>query len=169
MTTIGDVFAIIATLIGLGLTTWALLVSCALLFPRVVNRATVAADTNVRSNIVLGILMLLPALFGAGLLGQPAPLIKLLGGGILLGCLSLVAIGMAGLSYLAADQIRKMDPTLGEYPTFLRGSAFLVTASMLPILGWFVFAPLVILASLGGGVKAVANRSALVTTAVHLG
>jgi hypothetical protein len=158
MTTIGDVLAIIAALIGLGLTTWALLVSCALLFPRKVNRAWVACELNVRTNMALGIVMLLPALLALTMLGNPHPLLKVLGAVILLGDLSFAAIGAAGLGYIAGDQIRRMDPSLGEYSAYLRGSAFLVTASMLPILGWFVVGPAILLASLGGGLRAVAGK-----------
>jgi hypothetical protein len=158
MTTIGDVFAIIAALIGLGLTTWALLVSCALLCPRHVKRAWIASETSIRTNLAVGIFMLLPSLVGLIFLGNPHPVLKGIGAVILLVNLSLVAIGAAGLGYIAGDQISKMDPSIGEYPAFLRGSGFLVTASMLPILGWFVFGPIIILASLGGGLRAVTGK-----------
>jgi hypothetical protein len=158
MVNIGDVFAIIATLIGLGVTSWALMVCCALLFPDKVSHARVSSGKYARANIGLGLVLLIPGIAGFVMLSAGPPLLKVVGWVILLSILSVGAIGAAGLAYLASDTLRKMAPDLSEYPAFVRGSAFLVTASMLPILGWFVFGPLVLLASLGGGLRAVTRR-----------
>jgi hypothetical protein len=161
MMTIGDVLAVIATLTGVGVTSWALLVTCGLLFPHKVIAARNSAQAHVKGNIALGAVVLLPGLTSLPMLGSGLPMVKLLGAIILLSLLSLVAIGASGLGRLAGEAILGMDSRLGEYPAFIRGSAFLVAASMLPILGWFVFGPCVILASLGSGIRAMTARAGL--------
>jgi hypothetical protein len=52
-----------------------------------------------------------------------------------------------------------MAPELGEYPAFTRGCAFLVAGSMLPVLGWFAFAPIILIVSFGSGCRSLLRRS----------
>ena len=157
MTTIGDVFAVIFALVGIGLTSWALTVSCALLFPQRVEMARASCDLGFWRNLLPGLGMLLIGLVGIPLLAGHV-FGKALGWSLILLALGVGAVGAAGLSHLAASRLKQMAPEMGEYPAFVRGAGFLVTASMLPIQGWFAFAPAVLLMSLGCGARAVFQR-----------
>jgi hypothetical protein len=164
MVTIGDVFSVVAFLIGLGITAWALMVSCGLLFPNRVERARDAAQSRPWGNIGLGLLVLLPGLIGVLMLQVPAPIIKLVGWTLILAVLGIGALGSAGLGHLAGRSLSRMAPQMGDYPAFARGCAFLVTASLMPILGWFAFGPLALLSGLGAGARSVfsSERSAVI-------
>jgi hypothetical protein len=154
MVTIGDVLGIVAILCGLGVTAWALMVSCGLLFPQKVEFARQTAQNSPWENLLKGILVLIPGIIGVIMLGAAGPG-KLLGSILVLAVLSIGAIGTAGLGHLAGRSMHRMSEGMPEYPAFVRGCAFLVTASMLPILGWLVFAPVVLLIGLGSGARAI--------------
>jgi len=167
MVTIGDVLAVVAILVGVGVTAWALMVSCGLLFPHKVDRARVAAELSPGKNMLFGLAVLIPGFLGVAALGVPNPVVKLVGWLLILGVLGVGAVGTAGLGHLAGRRLAEMWPEVGEYPAFVRGCAFLVTASMLPALGWFAFGPALLLIGLGAGSKALLAPSApprLVTT-----
>ena len=155
MVTIGDVFAVVSALLGIGVTAWALMVSCGLLFPQKVDRARLSAAQSPWKNMLLGVVVLIPGLVGVPLLGG-MPLAKLLGWVLILSVLSIGALGAAGLGHLAGKSLSRMSPEVAEYPAFVRGCAFIVTASMLPVLGWFAFGPAALLIALGSGARAIA-------------
>jgi hypothetical protein len=158
MVTIGDVLAVVAMLTGFGVTAWALMVSCGLLFPQKVDAARRAAQNSPWKNFGLGIAVLIPGLLGVPMLGA-APAVKLVGWLLILSVLSIGAIGAAGVGHLAGKSLTRMSGDMPEYPAFVRGCAFIVTASMLPVLGWFVFGPAALLVALGSGAKALAAHS----------
>jgi hypothetical protein len=164
MVTIGDVFAVIFALTGIGLTAWALTVSCALLFPERVHLAREGAEKGFWRNLPLGLLVLLVGLVGVVLLGGHLPA-KMLGWLLISGVLGVGAVGAAGLSHLASTRLKRMAPEMGEYPAFVRGAGFIVTASMLPVLGWFLFAPAVLLTSFACGARAAFHRNS--SRAIH--
>jgi len=118
-----------------------------------------AAERAPWACIGTGALMLLAGLIGGILIGSHHPLGVVIGWTLVLMVLGVGAIGAAGLGHLAGRSLARMAPDMPEYPAFVRGSAFLVTASMLPILGWFAFGPLTLLASLGAGLRAVTAPS----------
>lgn len=156
--TIGDVLAVLATIFGVFLTLWATAVATALLCPRVVERARSAAGEP-RRIFLKGVLLTLLLAAGVVLLGA-APLVKLVGWVVVLGLLSVAAIGLAGIARLAADRITQLDDAIAGYAALVRGAAFVVGATNLPILGWLVFGPVLLVASLGAGWNAVAPSRA---------
>ncbi|HWD39105.1 MAG TPA: hypothetical protein VG944_09680 [Fimbriimonas sp.] len=160
MTTIGDVLAVVAILVGLGLTSWALMISLSLLFPERVMRAKGAAEEGVWKSAAIGAAFLLVGTIGFIMAVQPLPMIRLVGWVVTLAVLSCGALGAAGLGHVAGNAIRRMSPDMPEYPAFVRGSAFLVTASMLPVFGWLAFGPAVLIVSIGCGVRALRDSAA---------
>lgn len=158
MVTIGDVMGIVAFLTGLGGTAWAMTVTMGLLFPEQSARASASAKGAFKR----GLLPLVGGVAGVLLLGAPLPLGKLLGWILILGVLALAALGLSGLSRIAARRIAALSPEMAEYPAFLRGAGFLVAASLLPVLGWFLFAPAAFVVALGAGWSGLARRTALV-------
>ena len=152
MVTIGDVTAIVAFLSGLGLSSWALVVCAGLLMPERVDRARAALAFSLRACILRGLgLVAVPGIISFVLIVQPAPLGKLLGMAGLLCLLALAVVGTAGISRAAAEQIRSMQPDVSDYASFTRGAGFLIGGAMLPLLGWFLVAPLMLVAALGCG------------------
>jgi len=160
MLTIGDSFSIVAILVGLGLTTWSLIAVIAFLFPTKVQIASDKASTRPWASFGLGILMVVVLLIAVILFNFSAPGTKLLGAILFLGTLMVGVLGVAGLAQFAA---RRLSPTLSSMNTdpqaFLKAAGFIVTAGMLPILGWFVFMPVVLIVSMGAGLSALLHRS----------
>lgn len=153
-----DVLAVIALLVGVGGTAWAMTVSMGLLFPEGARRAGEAT----RGAFVRGLLPFAAGLFGLGVSSVPFPGAKLLGLFLVLAVLALASLGLAGLARVAGRRITMLQPGLGEYPAFLRGAGFLVAACLFPLLGWFLFAPALFVVALGAGASALLARDAAV-------
>lgn len=154
MVTIGDVLGIVAFLLGVGGTAWAMTVAMGLLFPEQTSNASAAT----RGAFVRGLLPLLAGILGVLMLGG-APGLKLLGWTVLLAVLALAALGLAGVSRVVGRRILLLAPDMGEYPAFLRGAGFLVAASLFPVLGWFLFAPVAFVIALGAGWSGLRQRA----------
>jgi hypothetical protein len=161
MVTIGDVLGIVAFLVGLGGTGWAMTVAMGLLFPEQAARAS----ESTKGAFVRGLVPLLMGVVGVVLLSIPAAGMKLLGWAVLLGVLALAALGLAGLSHVTGRRLMALQPEMGEYPAFLRGAGFLVSASLFPVLGWFLFAPVAFIVALGAGWAGVSRRQSVVLEA----
>lgn len=160
MSILGDVFGIVATLIGLCLTAWALILAHALLFDR---RAAVA-ETQLREHagksFLLGLVIAAPlSAIGLSFLANPLPGAKLVGWFFLVVVLSLGALGMAGLAGLASSRIRQLDPECSPFRALTRGAALLVIAALVPVLGWFVLGPIALIFAVGAGTSALFARA----------
>lgn len=164
--TIGDSLAVVATLGGVGLSLWAMLVALSLLFEGRSKSAERAVTASPWKSLILGaIIVLTLGVFFLALAGQPLPGAKLLGTVGLLWLLSQAVIGATGIVRVAAKRAQRLDPEASEYRSIVRGSGFLVIGGFLPFLGWFAFAPLVLCASLGAGFLAL-RREAIVAPPV---
>jgi hypothetical protein len=159
MVTIGDSFSIVATLAGIGLTAWAFILMCALLFPARVAAARGTISLFSRKAFGFGILALFIGVLGFVALNVPNPLVKLIGTLILSSYFAFAAIGASGISRLAADRLQMLSPDLTLYQAFAKASSYIVLAALLPILGWFLFAPLFLVFAGGAGLVAVLNPS----------
>lgn len=155
--TIGDVLAVVAGLFAICLSAWSLIMMCGLLMPKKAEAAREALYLSAHKCIGIGFAIgIVPGFIGFGLaVNAPLPG-KIFGWLLLLGILSLAAIGASGVSFVAGDRLQDLAPDMSPYSVFAKGSAFLVIASILPIVGWFLFGPLAFLASVGSGFRAVA-------------
>ncbi len=144
---------VVAFLVGLGGTAWAMTVAIGLLFPEHTARASGAT----KGAFVRGLPLLLAGVLAVALLSA-GPGMKLMGWTILLAVLALAALGLAGLSRMAGRRVGLLAPEMGEYPAFLRGAGFLVAACLFPVLGWFLFAPAAFVVALGAGLSGVSRR-----------
>ncbi len=157
--TIGDSLAVVATLAGIGLSTWALVVAMSLIMPGKTKASHLALRDSTWKSLISGTIILLTVgVFSFAMATGPNPPAKLLGTFILLWLLSHSAIGAAGLARLAAERVATMDNGMSQYRALVRGAGFLVVAGFLPFLGWFVFAPLMLIAATGAGFVAVFKR-----------
>lgn len=161
MTTIGDSFAIVALLMGIGLTTWALYLATALTFR---TRAEIARERITGRPVwsfVIGLVVTLTiGVVFIAMAANPFPPAKILGLGGVFGLIALSALGGAGLSLHLSDRIRAMDPELSIYQGLTRAAMLIVVASFFPFVGWFFIAPILFVTSLGVGCSALISRSA---------
>ena len=154
--TIGDSFSIIATLGGVAVTAWSFKIACALLFPDRVETARLAVSTKTSSTIGMGFLSLMAGVFAFIVFSLPNPGAKLLGILMLAGYFAIVAIGASGIAKLAAERLRDLKGGQSNlFDSFAKAALYMVMAAMLPVLGWFLFAPLMILFAGGAGLMAV--------------
>lgn len=159
MVTIGDVFSVVSILFGVCLSTWALLLGSTLLFRQRTQTAQETIDRHPWKSFFFGLVILAFAgTISVAMVANPVPGIKLLGTMGVLALLSVAAIGAGGLAQLVGDRIRPMDPTLTPFRAVGRGAMILVVAGLLPLVGWWVFAPIVLAVSLGAGLFALVAR-----------
>lgn len=153
--TIGDVFSVVAGVLGSFLTLWAAVVAAGLLFPGPTARARVSLGDPKRA---VGRGLLIVATLGVlsiAMSANPFPLVKGLGLILLFWLLAVSILGTAGVASAVGRRIQDLDPGMAEYPATVRGAAFVVGGTLLPILGWLAFGPVLFLASLGAGWPAV--------------
>jgi hypothetical protein len=149
----------VAAILGIYLSAWATVVAMTLVFSNATERARLATEQPKRMMLRGVVILLTVGLAGAVMLANPAPPVKLAGWLAVLFLLGVAAIGTSGISREAGRRIQAMDPGMAAYPAFVRGSAYVVGATILPILGWFALAPLLLIASLGAGWKAVMSSA----------
>lgn len=160
MVTIGDVFSVVAALVAICASTWALILTMTLLFQRRIHTAQSVIEGRPWRAFLFGLaLMLIVGTVGVGMLGNPVPGVKLFGMLITLAILSVAAVGAGGLSQLVGERMQPMDPNMSPYKAVGRGAGFVVVAGLLPFVGWWVFAPIVLIVSLGAGMMALMARS----------
>ena len=157
--TIGDVLATLGAIVGFGACAWAISLGAALLFP---TRCATARD-HVRESAArtFGVGLALVAslgLFGLVLIGQAFPAAKLLGWIIELTLLTFASLGSGGLVMLVSERIRQLDASVTPYQALSRASTVVFLAALTPALGWFLFAPVILMVALGCGVRSLSLR-----------
>jgi hypothetical protein len=74
---------------------------------------------------------------------------------IVLTLLSFAALGGTGLAMLAAERVQEHEPRLSAYASLMRGAALVVVPGLLPVFGWFLVGPALLLIGVGAGTKAL--------------
>ncbi len=165
MVTIGDVFGIFSLIVGICVSGWAMILGVALIFPHRTESAELAVATRPWVCLAIGFsLAATVGLFAVALAAQPAPMLKIAGTTLYLLLLATASIGAAGIAQIAARRARSVDPSLNAYGALSRSSGLIVLSGLVPLLGWFLIAPLLLLFSLGAGTRAVLQRSDKVLT-----
>lgn len=157
--TIGDVLAAIAAIFTLGATWAATILLVALAFPVRAQRAQEALVSSPGASLARGLGVALLFLAAAGALGHhPAGPVRLLAA-LLWACLgALTALGSAGIARLIGERIQTVGVSMSPFASLTRGTLVYVISGFLPIIGWFLVAPVALLLSLGSGVGAL-NRA----------
>lgn len=160
MTTIGDSFAIVAILFGIGFTAWAMILAASILFTEKAMTARRLTERHPWRSFVLGLLVGGPLVLVSTILANlPVPAIKLLG---LVGFIALSALAMFGASGVCmslAGRIRAMDPNVTLYGSVVRAASFIVISTFFPVIGWWFVAPLLFFVGLGVGMQALVVRA----------
>ncbi|MCS6948920.1 MAG: hypothetical protein RMM06_00105 [Armatimonadota bacterium] len=160
MVTIGDVLAVIGVVVATVLSLWALTLAVALLFRTRAERARTRIECSPGKVTLRGALMaLVLGVLVAALLNHPNGLLKLVGWVVYLFLLVVGAVGFSGLVALVAQRLAQIEPSFTPYAALSRGALLCVLTTLVPILGWFVVAPLIGFASLGAGVEAIFSRT----------
>lgn len=152
-----DLTAIFFILLIIGIAYPAMLTAWWLLFPAAVERARLRLERTPGKSFWLGlaalIAFLIPILI---LLNLPSGFFQFLGFVAIGVMLVLSSIGAAGLAARFADKLNRLG-AFSAIGSFVRGAVIIELASVLPVVGWFIFLPVSLVASLGASVFALLN------------
>ncbi len=150
--TIGDSLTVVSLVAALGLSTWATIVALALLLPARTQQARRSLTTRLGASFGYGLVTALAFLtVGIVFLNVPNPIAKLLGLGVLGTWALLMGVGAAGLVRELQARMQSEDSSFSGFLALVRGTTFVVLATLLPFLGWFFIGPLMIVACTGAG------------------
>jgi len=161
MTTIGDVLMIVSTLLATASATWAALVLAALLFPGRTAAAAQELENHPYRAMVSGLtVVVFGGAVGFVLISLPLPLVKLAGLTVFGLIICLAILGGGGLTKLVARQVKGAGGPSEAFAGYLRGAALLVGTCSLPLIGWLVLAPVVLVLGAGAGLRSFVRSRA---------
>lgn len=133
----------------------ALLVLLPALLPGRVARAQQVAQNSPGRSLVIGLVNclffgVLATIFAQG--GDVGGLIALI---ILLALAAVTAVGLAALNQIVQA---RLYPQRGEVSVGLKTAVLLIAGGLVPLLGWFVVAPILLLIGLGVGIITLVQR-----------
>lgn len=133
----------------------ALLVLLPALLPGRVARAQQVAQNSPGRSFVIGLVNFL--FFGvvAAIFAQGGEVGGLLAAIIFLVLLAITAVGLAGLNQIVQG---RLYPKIDGVRAGLKTAVLLIAGGLVPLLGWFVIAPILMLISLGAGIIALVRR-----------
>ncbi len=153
--TLADVLAVVSGLAlgGAGFASFSIVLL--LFFPRTVDRAASKVSQRPGRSLLLGTAAFFLLFFGIAATlkapGGPKPLPAVL---LLLGGLTFAAVGGAGLA-AGLGQRSSKSPGAPRLRDVAIGALLLEGAAALPLVGWFVLAPAVLLLALGTGLRTI--------------
>ncbi|MBS1716981.1 MAG: hypothetical protein JSS72_04530 [Armatimonadetes bacterium] len=151
---IGDVLGPVMALLALSLSGWALTLLADSFFPYRIQRANEAVSVRTNSTLAMGaIVLLIVGTIALMLVSSKVPLLVLFGLLLTSVVLAIAVIGLSGTARLIATRLRSMDNAMSEYGSLSRASAILFASALMPFVGWFIVAPLLLCMGLGAGLK----------------
>lgn len=153
---IGDVMTAVFIVVFFGLSLWASCVLGAVAFPERVRRCADAFVGGYWKSLGIGALVGAPMVFvGIALLQHPVLRIF---GILVLGFVVLLALlGSSGLVRAVADYVQAAGGAKTDYEAVAKAGLLVVLFAFLPLFGWFIVMPLVLVASIGAGIKGLAS------------
>jgi len=133
----------------------ALLVLLPALLPGRVARAQQIAQNSPGRAFVIGLVNFL--FFGVliAIFAQGAQLGGLIAATIFLALLAVTAVGLSAINQIVQG---RLYPKGGGVRVGLKTAVLLIAAGLLPLLGWLVVTPILLLISLGAGIMALVRR-----------
>jgi len=154
MVTLGDVFLIFAALVGISFAAWGSMVLSCMLFPARCAAGARDLEFHPWRTFFIGLSVFLPTLIvSMVLLSLPLTGLKFLGTAVLLLLLSLAAFGSGGLARLVGQRVQTTGGASTFYGGYVKGATLVVLTCHLPVLGWFLLTPVVLICSIGAGVR----------------
>lgn len=164
---LADVLAVISLFVGLWLTGWATITIMSLLFGRQAEAAAKdIQSSSIKSGLIGAGLVVTLGVLSVVLMALPLPLGKVIGAVLFMFLFMVSFLGTAGICHIAARRVTDGYPGLAPFAALSRSAAILVTASMLPVIGWFFVAPLIIFVSLGAGTRSLLRRKSVLAPPV---
>jgi hypothetical protein len=170
--TMSDTLIVISLIAGFGTALTAAGLLFHALLPAWVARAEGRARTSTGASVALGVVLgLVLFVLAVALLQAPAPALRIAGLALLFTELVFSFAGTAGVARFLGSRLPSPADAERPWKAVVRGWVVLYLASLLPILGWFVFLPVALLTGFGAallGLKeapiavqaAAANREA---------
>ena len=151
-----EIIALIFLIPAATITLIALLVTIPYLWPQRATQASQRLDKSPGRSFIIGFVNFF--FFGilAAFLSQQGDGAGLLAFLILLALLGIAVLGMGGFLLLLTNRIfpQAEEPLKAR----LKTAVLLILALLAPILGWFVFTPLLLILGLGAGIMALFRR-----------
>ena len=155
----GDWLLALTAVAAVALSISAMLVAAALLFRRKAEYAQRFYETSPIRSLVMGLILGGGGfVFALALLGNSLPLVKLLGFAVAAFILAGSLVGGAGLALLAGSRVAGMEDKPNSFSFLAKGAGLIVLAGIVPLFGWFVYVPVVVLMSFGAGLQALAYK-----------
>lgn len=156
MITMADVYIVLFTLIGILLSLPALLVALNLLLPKVTTRAYLRLQQTPGQSFLLGIPVLSAFLLWIAITANiPIGPVKATAFLAAFVGMSVGTIGAAGLSRLLAERLDALSAPRSRLTHLVRGAVVFELACLVPIVGWFLFAPVAGIMLLGAATFAL--------------
>jgi hypothetical protein len=162
-----DIYAIFGTLILLGITYPAILITWWLLFPEKVEESRLRIIETPRKSFGLGIGFAAAGAIPAVLFFTlPSQFTQVLGWIWLVILLGIASFGAAGIASDLGLRVNwKNDGAFLSLGAFLRGAVIWELASAFPIIGWLLIIPVGTLVSMGAAVPTILRRNQKADTA----
>lgn len=151
---LGDVFATVAIIVFSGLAAWAGGVIAAILFPGRTERASLDFENRPWGIFFIGLGVMTALTLLAIVLTAPVAT-RGIAFVIYAGILGVGVFGSGGLFRLMARRVSDNDGAPSKYHAIAKGGALVVAAELLPVFGWFMLFPYVLIASFGAGILAM--------------
>ncbi len=159
MTTIGDNLLVFGGFALSAITLWALILLSSLLFRVKVAVASREAEAHPWRALTVGMLVGLPAMIVLVILANvPHPIVKILALVGALALLALSAVGGAGIARLIGERVRQAGGAQTSFGATATGSALMVGAMLVPLVGWLFIAPAMLFMGLGLTTHAAIGR-----------
>lgn len=166
--TLGDVLAAVALVVTTGFAVFCAMTLSALLFPNRSTRAAREIEFHPWKCILVGAFLGLPwAWIGLVVFQVPSPVFRVIGALIVMSVLIIAAAGSGGLAKLVSQRVASASKLETPLASVSVGSVLVVGASLLPVVGWLILAPLFTLCALGAGFR-TAFRSSKQSTQVQV-
>ena len=145
-----DVYIVVFTVIGILLSVPALIITVSLLMPHVTKRAQLRLSQSFGKSFALGIPIAGAFLLWIAITSQvsvgPVQAMAFIAAVIGMG---LATIGAGGMARLLGERIGNSSSPHSEMHNLVRGSIVYLLACLTPIVGWFLFVPIVGIAIVG--------------------
>lgn len=148
-----DVYTVLFIMIGILLSVPAILIACNVLMPNVTERVHMRLDKTPGKCFALGLpVTIVFGLFAFGNFESSIGLFQTLAFITLFLLMAIGTIGGAGMARLLGARIMPQAKPNSNIAFLLRGAIVYEFACLVPIVGWFVFAPIIGITAIGATV-----------------
>lgn len=153
--TISDILMIPLFLIVTSLAVWGTLMVINLFFPYKVAKVARITQNSPWKSLITGFFVMGPSLIFIIILASiPAAPVKILALLLFLALMAYAAIGVTGQARALAERLKDTAGDISTYGGTTRATALLVLVFNIPLLGWFLLAPVSMMVGLGSLVLA---------------